>query len=149
MWRRWDTPQNLFLAFIDELEKQIIIKKAVEVDQQKENNFNIYHVTFLKKYKEKHLWISLSKCWWYDLQLLKYRQEDNEIGNFRSVFALLLPKNLKSQDFEKWRNLLEIFYTCVSNTRIIWCMVPEMWSETDKKFLSLCIVFCLFTPLWT
>ena len=27
------TPQNLFLAFIDELEKQIIIKKTVEVDQ--------------------------------------------------------------------------------------------------------------------
>ena len=24
MWRRWGTPQNLFLAFIDELEKQII-----------------------------------------------------------------------------------------------------------------------------
>ena len=27
MWRRWGTPQNLFLAFIDELEKEIIIKK--------------------------------------------------------------------------------------------------------------------------
>ena len=27
MWRRWGTPQNLFLAFIDELEKQVIIKK--------------------------------------------------------------------------------------------------------------------------
>ena len=27
------TPQNFFLTFIDELEKQIIIKKTVEVDQ--------------------------------------------------------------------------------------------------------------------
>ena len=27
------SPQNFFLTFIDELEKQIIIKKTVEVDQ--------------------------------------------------------------------------------------------------------------------
>ena len=33
MWRRWGTPQNFFLAFINELEKQIIIKKTVEVGQ--------------------------------------------------------------------------------------------------------------------
>ena len=33
MWRRWGTPQNFFWAFIDELEKQIINKKTVEVDQ--------------------------------------------------------------------------------------------------------------------
>ena len=33
MRRRQGTPQNLFLAFIDELEKQIIIKKTVEVGQ--------------------------------------------------------------------------------------------------------------------
>ena len=31
--RRWGTPQNFFLAFIDKLEKQIIIKKTVEVGQ--------------------------------------------------------------------------------------------------------------------
>ena len=33
MWRKWGTPQNFFFAFIDELEKQIIIKKTVEVGQ--------------------------------------------------------------------------------------------------------------------
>ena len=32
MWRRWGTPQNFFLAFIDEFEKQII-KKTIEVGQ--------------------------------------------------------------------------------------------------------------------
>ena len=31
MWRKWDTPQNFCLAFIDELEKQLFIKKNVEV----------------------------------------------------------------------------------------------------------------------
>ena len=33
MWRRWGTPQSFFLAFIDEFEKQIIIKKTIEVGQ--------------------------------------------------------------------------------------------------------------------
>ena len=35
-WKGWGTPQNFFLAFIefiDELEKQILIKKTVEVGQ--------------------------------------------------------------------------------------------------------------------
>ena len=33
MWRIWGTTQNFFLAFIDELEKQIFIKNTTEVDQ--------------------------------------------------------------------------------------------------------------------
>ena len=33
MWRRWGKPQNFCLAFIDELEKQLFIKKTVEVGQ--------------------------------------------------------------------------------------------------------------------
>ena len=33
IWRSWGTPQNFFLAFIDGLEKQIIIKKTVKVGQ--------------------------------------------------------------------------------------------------------------------
>ena len=34
---------------MDELEKQIIIKKTIEVGQQKQNNFNIYNVAFFKE----------------------------------------------------------------------------------------------------
>ena len=33
MWRRWGKPQNFCLAFVDELEKQLFIKKTVEVGQ--------------------------------------------------------------------------------------------------------------------
>ena len=33
MYRRWDKTQNFFLAVTTELEKQIFIKKAVEVGQ--------------------------------------------------------------------------------------------------------------------
>ena len=33
MRRSWGTPQNFFFVFIDEFEKQIIIKKTVQVGQ--------------------------------------------------------------------------------------------------------------------
>ena len=33
MSRRWGTPQNFFIPFIDELEKKIIIQKTAEVGQ--------------------------------------------------------------------------------------------------------------------
>ena len=49
----WVTPQNL-LAFIDELEKQIIVK-LLKWTNKIQNNFNIYNVEFFLKNKEKHL----------------------------------------------------------------------------------------------
>ena len=47
------------------------------------------------------------------------------------------------QNFEKWKNLLEIslFYTCVPKITIIWCMVPEIQSETGR-------IFCHFGPFF-
>ena len=46
MQRRWSTTQNFFLVFIDELEKQIIIKKnhtdAKKVGHTSEFLFDIY-----------------------------------------------------------------------------------------------------------
>ena len=50
--KRWGTPQNFFLAFIDEPEKQIIIIKMLKWANKTQNNFNIYNVEFfLKKQK--------------------------------------------------------------------------------------------------
>ena len=62
-----------------------------------------------------------------------------------SFFALLPPTNPKNQDFNKWKNLLEIssFYTCVSKITIIWCMVPEIWSVTDRMFCHYRLFFAL------
>ena len=39
-----------------------------------------------------------------------------------------------------------ILYTCVPLTKIIWCMVPETWSSTDRIFWSSWAIFCPFTP---
>ena len=45
--------------------------------------------------------------------------------------------------------MLEIssFYTCVSKTTIIQGMVPEVWSETYRIFLSFWAIFCPSTLL--
>ena len=96
---------------------------------------------FFKKNKEKHLQIPLSKSWWYDLHFLRYRAKQTEIDNFRSFLPFYSPKNLKNQNFEKWKNLLEMssFYTCVPEITIMWCTVPEIWSEMDN-------IFCHFGP---
>ena len=56
MWRRWGTPQNFFLAFIGELEKQIIIKKNCWSGAIKNKIILIFTMLhFYKKIKEKHL----------------------------------------------------------------------------------------------
>ena len=63
-----------------------------------------------------------------------------------SFFAQLLTPPIKI-----WKNIkkhLDIlpFYTCVPLFKIIWCMVPEIWSSTDRNFWSSWAMFCPFTP---
>ena len=69
---------------------------------------------------------------------------------FLSFWAILL-LFLKNQNFQKmkkkkpWR--LSSFYTCVPQTTIIWCMVPEIWSNVDKFFFSFWTICSPFTHL--
>ena len=58
MSRRWGTPQKFCLAFTDELEKQLFIKKLLKWANKKCKNFNFNNV-FFKKNKEKHMELSL------------------------------------------------------------------------------------------
>ena len=67
---------------------------------KKQNNFNIYNTAFKKKY----LYISLSKSQWHGLKFPRYRAKHTGIDNFRSILALLPPKNPKKQKFERWKN---------------------------------------------
>ena len=59
--------------------------------------------------------------------------------HFRPFFALLphyWPRKLKfGKNVKKHLEILS-FYTCVPLIKIIWCMVPEIWSSTGKFFLS-------------
>ena len=114
----------------------------------KKENFNIYNVAFFKKTKEKlkkDIIIKILMTWSTVPEI--YRAKHTGTGNFRSFFGLSTLRNPKNQNFEKWKNFLEIssFYTCVPKITIIWCMVPEIQSETDKNFLSFWAIFCPFT----
>ena len=42
----------------------------------------------------------------------------------------------KIKILKKWNRCLEIlsFYTCIPKMTIVWCMVPEIWSMTDRIF---------------
>ena len=48
----------------------------------------------------------------------------------------------------KKRHEISFFFTCVPQTTIIWCMVPENGAR-QTEFLSFWASFCLFTPLTT
>ena len=74
----WGTSQNFFFVFIDELEKQSIIEKTVDVGHWKINILNNF----------KH-----------DLQFQRYRVKQTEIGNFTSFFALNPPKKHQKSKF--------------------------------------------------
>ena len=74
--------------------------------------------------------------------------------SFLSFWAIFCPKTLltiqKIKIFKKQKKTLEIlsFYTCVSQMKIILCMIPEISNTTDI-FLSFWAIFCPFTPLTT
>ena len=59
--------------------------------------------------------------------------------HFRPFFAFLpnyWPQQLKcGKNVKKHLDILS-FYTCVPLIKIIWCMLPEIWSSTDRIFWS-------------
>ena len=120
-------------------------------------NSHIYNVISKKIIIKKNTWryhcftpVYL-KYWWYDLQFLRYRVWQTEIGNYGSFFALTPPsKNQKNQNFEKMKRIAGdiINLRKCTKTTIIWGMVSEIQSETDRVFLLLPF-FCSFTPLLT
>ena len=75
MWRKWGTPQNFCLAFMN-LKNNLFIKKTVEVGQ-KNVRILIFTMLYLKEEK-KNTWRYYftpvyQKSWWYELQILRYR----------------------------------------------------------------------------
>ena len=86
---------EFFLGFIDELEKQIIIKKKLlKWANKKQNNLNLYNAAFKKQIKKNTCRISLSKS--------SYRAKHTEVANIRSFFSPFYPpKKPKNQNFKK------------------------------------------------
>ena len=87
----------------------------------------------------------------YDVCLLRYGVfAQTFFCHFRPVSPFLphyWPQKLKfGKNVKKHLNILS-FYTCVPLIKIIWCLVPEIWTSTDRIFLSSRALFCPFTPL--
>ena len=102
------------------LKNNYCFKKRLKRANKKCKNFNTYNVAFFKKIKKN--------TWRYH-----YRQ------NFLSFWAIFCPSTLlitwKIKNLKKWKKHLEIScYTCVPQTIIISCMVPEIWSSIDRLF---------------
>ena len=69
---------------------------------------------------------------------------------FWAIFCSFTP--LTTQKIKMLKNLKKnlekiSFYTSVPYMEIIWCMVPEIWSATNRIFLWFWVIFCTFTPL--
>ena len=117
-------------------------------------NSHIYNVIFKKIVIKKSTWryhcftpVYL-KYWWYDLQFLRYRVWQTEIGNYGSFLALTPPsKNPKNQNFEKMKRIAGdiINLRKCTKTTFIWGMVSEIQSETDRVFCYSGPFFCPFT----
>ena len=156
MWRRWSTPQNLCLAFIDEPEKQLFIKKNCWRGPMGWSvRTLIFNFAFLFKKIKKNTWRYhyftpfYQTVWWYDLLFLRYKLSQIETGNYRSFFALLPPpKNPKNQNFEKMTKLLEIssFYSYVPKTTIIWVVFLEIPEWDRQNFLPFWTIFFPLPP---
>ena len=117
-------------------------------------NFNIYNVAFFLKNKEKHLRYhcftpAYQKSWWYDLQFLRYRVSQTEIGNYVPITPLLL-KTWKIRILKKWKKNSWIYhhFTHVHQklqSFEVWFLRYRMkWDR--QKFLSFWAIFCPFTP---
>ena len=139
MWRRWSTPQNFLLAFIDELWKT-------------------WKIRILKKRKRKcwryhrftHVYQKLQS---YEVQFLRYGVRHNFffiLGHFLSFYPLS-PNNTENQNFEKMN--MSCGYVLILN---LWNKKQDhmMYAYSDMEcdrhyFLLFEVIFCSFTTLLT
>ena len=150
MWRRWVLRSFVWHLLVN-LKINYLLKKLLKWANKKCKNFTIYTVVFfLKKKRKKNTWRYLffffSKkkktwryhyftpvyqiLWWYDLQFLRYRVWQTEIGNcgsFLAFFSLPL-KTWKIRVLKKWKKL-HVYQKPQS-----WDMAPEIQNKTDKIF---------------
>ena len=153
MWRRCGRPQKFCLAFFDELDKQLFIKKLLKWANEKCKCFNINknNKKIEKNTRRYHYFISVyQQTLWYDLQFLRYRVWQTEIGKCGSFFPFP-PKSQKNQNFEKMKNIagdIIILYKCTKNHNH---MRYSSWDIEYNRhnFLSFWAIFCPFTPLLT
>ena len=110
MWRRWGTPQNFLLTFIDELWKTRKIR-------------------ILKKWKKIAGDIIILRMCTKNHNHMRYSSWNTEKDKFFVIlghFFALYKTLQKCQEISS-------FYTCVPKVMIRWCTVPQTWCATDGR----------------
>ena len=69
------------------------------------------------------------------------------LSHFLSFDPLNNPKNQNLEKIKKKTLEILSFYTCAPQMTIIWCMVPQTLSATDRIFCHFGLFFCPFTLL--
>ena len=136
MWRRWDTTQNFFLAFIDVLEKQIFIKNLFSMLQEKKlGDIIILHLC------TKNLNDMIYSFWDKECDRLKMVI----LGHFQPFNPHKNKKKSKLKK-KKRKKLLEIssFSTCVSKITIMMYSFHDL-EHNRQDFFSLWTIFYPFT----
>ena len=142
------------MAFIDELEKRLFIKKNCWSGPIKKcKTFNIYNVFFWKN-KRKHLELSLFytcvpkilMIWFTVLEIIVWQ---TKIGSYESFFALLPPKTPKNQNFAKnekrcWRYHLFTHAYQKPQSYEVWFL---SYGVKPTKIFSFWAIFHPFTSL--
>ena len=72
----------------------------------------------------------------YDVWFLRYQVQHTTFYVILDYFLPFYPLIIQKSKFWKNEKLSEIlsFYTWVPWIKIIWCMIPEIWSATDRIF---------------
>ena len=89
-------------------------------------------------------WKQLSKTCWSG-SIKKWNNFNIYNIVFKKKFFLsFYPPTIKI--LKKWKQYLEMpsFHTCVPQMTIMWCMVSELWSTTDRIF----VIFSYFLPFY-
>ena len=87
-----------------------------------------------KAWRYYHFTLAYHKWWSYDVWFLIYGAQQTEFFGILDYFFGLLPPltTQKIKILQKWT-----FHTIVPLMTIIWYMIPEIWSTTDRIFVSL------------
>ena len=149
MWRRWDTPQNFFLAFIDELENQIIIKKLLKWANIKQIILIFTMLHLLKKKKERKTPVDIIIKISNSILCSSWDKEQNKrklviLGLF--IFCPLSPWKTQKSKFWKMKKFagdINILHMCIKNHNH---MTYSSWdTEWDKQnILSFWAIFFPF-----
>ena len=136
MWRRWGTPQNFCSVFIDELEKQLFIKKNCWSGSIKNIGILIFTEikTNNKKIKKTPGDIIILYLCTNNLHDMIYSSWDTECERLKlAIMGHFLPflPILRCHHF-----------TRVPKITIIWCMLHGIWNTTV-------IIFCHFGPFFS